>query len=103
MTRERQPITVLGPFSETAAFVRQLVKQGLMTPEEGLRLTEISYHQTAVGVEIATKLLKVPAGAIGGFPEELPEYLKRFPGATNPDGTVRFSKSKQNSKAGISL
>lgn len=30
-----------------------------------------------------------------GLPKELPEHSKRFPGATNSDGSVKFSDPKK--------
>lgn len=59
-----------GAFSESAAFVRNLVKEGKMTPEEALALTEKVYKQTML-----EQLLGVPQP---DRPEELPEDSDRF-------------------------
>lgn len=73
-------------FSEAAAWVRELNKQGrLNTPEDRMwaqQLTDRAYMAT---------MLEQMLGASVGPPEELPEGLKFFPGATNSDGTVKFS------------
>ena len=61
-----------GAFSETAAFVRKLVAEGKMTPEEGLRITELAYRNVMLG-----QLFGEPQPA---RPEELPEDLKPFYG-----------------------
>lgn len=74
-------------FGEAAAMVRELVKQGLMSKKEALRITEMTYRATMLAQSFGHV-------DIGSSPEELPEYLKIFPGATNPDGSVNFSSSK---------
>lgn len=73
-----------GSFSEAAAFVRVLVKQGRMSREEGLILTEQAYRDT---------MFAQMQGLDVGLPDELPEHSKKFSGATNTDGAVKFSKS----------
>jgi len=73
-----------GAFGEAAAHVRALVKQGRMEREKAISLTEIAYRDT-----MFAQMQGIPVG----LPDELPEKLGMFPGATNADGTVNFSKS----------
>jgi len=87
MIKEKQPdIIVMGTFIEAVHFTRALVEQKRMTPEEGVRLSNKAYRETAVALELGYP--------VDGEPEELPEHLRKFPGATRPDGTVIFSDSK---------
>ena len=74
-----------GAFGEAAAFVREAVKQGGMDREYALKLTDQAYRDT---------MLAQMRGIDVGLPDELPEQSKILPGATNPDGSVRFSNSK---------
>lgn len=78
-----------GAFCEAAANVRALDRQGILNnPEDRIRaqrLTDQAYRDT---------MFAQMQGIDVGLPDELPEHSKRFPGATNPDGSVRFSNSK---------
>ena len=73
-----------GVFSEVAAWVRELVKQGRMSPDQAQRLTDRVYRN-----EMVFQSLGYPIA--GSEPEELPEQLAKFPGALNSDGSVNFS------------
>lgn len=73
-----------GAFCEAAPFVRELVKQGLMDREDGIRLTELAWRQT---------MFSQAQGIPVGLPEELLEHLKMFPGATDDNGKIIFSKT----------
>jgi len=73
-----------GAFGEAAAMTRELVEQGKMTAENALQITNEVYRRRMI-----EELLDYPTA--GDRPEELPEDLWRFPGATYPDGRVRFS------------
>jgi len=77
-----------GAFSEAAAFVRELDRQGLLNnPKDRIRAQELTEQARR-----DTMFAQMQGFAVG-LPEELPEHSKRFPGATNADGTVNFSKS----------
>lgn len=78
-----------GAFGEAAAYVRELQRQGLLKTQEykdwAQEITERAYRDT---------MFAQMQGFDVGYPEELPEHSKIFPGAANPDGSVRFSSSK---------
>ena len=73
-----------GAFSEAAAWARELVEQGKITPDQAQRLTDGVYRN-----EMVFQSLGYPIA--GSEPEELPEQLDKFPDALNSDGSVNFS------------
>lgn len=84
MRKEESPQARGGVFSEVAAWARELVKQGKMTPDQAQLLTDEIYRN-----EMVFQVLGYPIA--GDRPEELPEHLAEFPGALNSDGSVNFS------------
>ena len=78
-----------GAFGETAAYVRELDKQGLLKSYEDKKWAQELTEQARRDTMFAQM-----QGFDVGLPEELPEHSKMFPGATNSDGSVRFSNRK---------
>jgi hypothetical protein len=77
--------TFAGHFSEVAAWVRELVKQGLMTRDEAIKKTEEAYRDTMLN--------QLQGFPVEGLPEDLPDHTKKFSGTTDSEGNIIFSNS----------
>lgn len=82
---KKEADTPMGPVGEALAFVYELEKQNRLSREQRERIIRLA---------IMEENLRRANGMNIGPSEELPEHSILFPGATNEDGTVRFSEPK---------